>query len=131
MIALDTSAVAAIMLLEPEAEALDRHIAAQTALIGAPTLLELHQVVFGRTAPTGRKLVEEFLRRPTVRVVDFGLSHYRLAAAAFERYGKGRGHPAQLNFGDCLAYAVARAADVPLLFKGDDFVHTDVAAAAP
>jgi ribonuclease VapC len=131
MIALDTSAVAAIILLEPDAEALDRHIAAQTALIGAPTLLEVHQVVSRRSPRTGGKVVEEFLRRPTVRVVEFGLNHYRLAAAAFERYGKGRGHPAQLNFGDCLAYAVARAADVPLLFKGGDFVHTDVAAAAP
>ena len=55
---------------------------------------------------------------------------YELAAAAFDRYGRGRGHPAQLNFGDCMAYAVAKAHGVPLLYKGDDFARTDVASAA-
>ena len=79
----------------------------------------------------GINLVDRFLSRPTVRVVAFGLEHYRLAAAAFDRYGKGRGHPAQLNFGDCMAYAVAKARDVPLLYKGDDFAQTDVRRALP
>lgn len=130
MIALDTSAVVAILAAEPEAEAFDRQIAAQTALIGAPTLLELHQVIRRRSAETQLGIVDVFLRRPTVRVVDFGLSHYRIAAAAFDAYGKGRGHPAQLNFGDCLAYAVAKVEKVPLLYKGVDFAQTDIAAAA-
>ncbi|HEX8662810.1 MAG TPA: type II toxin-antitoxin system VapC family toxin [Beijerinckiaceae bacterium] len=130
MIALDTSALAAIIFLEPEAEGFDRTIASQTALIGAPTLFEVHQVVHRRSAETGLNLVEHFLLRPTVRVVTFGLDHFRLAAAAFDRYGKGRGHPAQLNFGDCMAYAVAKAHGVPLLYKGDDFARTDIASAA-
>ncbi len=103
MIALDTSALVAIIFLESEAEDFDRTIASQTALIGAPTLFEVHQVVHRRSTETGLNLVEHFLMRPTVRVVAFGLEHFRLAAAAFDRYGRGRGHPAKLNFGDCMA----------------------------
>ena len=60
--------------------------------------------------------------------MDFTEAHFRLAAAAFDRYGRGR-HPAKLNFGDCMAYAVAKAHGVPLLYKGDDFARTDIAAA--
>jgi ribonuclease VapC len=56
---------------------------------------------------------------------------FRLAQSAFERYGRGEKHPERLNFGDCLAYAVARFHDVPLLFEGDDFRHTDVRPALP
>src|SRR3954466_15393542 len=131
MIAIDASAIVAIMLLEPEAELFDRHIAAQTSLIGAPSALEVHQVVQRRSTGAELSLVERFLSRPTVRVVPFGVEHFRLAAAAFDRYGRGRGHPAQLNFGDCMAYAVAKAEGVPLLYKGNDFVRTDIEPALP
>lgn len=58
------------------------------------------------------------------------MEHYRLAATAFARFGKGR-HPAALNFGDCLTYAVAKAANVPLLFQGNDFSRTDLVSAIP
>ena len=59
------------------------------------------------------------------RVVDFGANHLAAAQSAFERFGKGR-HPAKLNFGDCMSYAIARVADVPLLYKGGDFLLTDI-----
>jgi ribonuclease VapC len=129
LIALDSSALVAIILLEPEAELFDRQIAVQASLIGAPSALEVHQVVRRRSAGAELSLVERFLLRPTVRVVPFGLEHFRLSASAFDRYGKGRGHPAQLNFGDCMAYAVAKAHGVPLLYKGNDFAHTDIVSA--
>jgi ribonuclease VapC len=131
MIALDASALVAIIFLEDEAEAFDRHIAAQPTLVGAPTLFEVHQVVHRHSEETGLDLVEHFLLRPSVRVIEFGLAHYRLAVSAFNHYGQERGHPARLNFGDCMAYAIAKAHGVPLLYKGDDFAHTDIAAALP
>ena len=131
MIALDTSALLAIIFLEAEAEIFDRYVAGQTAVIGAPTLFEVHQVVRRRSRDAKLNPIDRFLLRPTVRVVAFGREHFRLAVEAFERFGKGRGHPAQLNFGDCMAYAVAKHEDLPLLYKGDDFIHTDVRPALP
>jgi ribonuclease VapC len=56
---------------------------------------------------------------------------YHIAGDAFSRYGKGRGHPAGLNYGDCLSYAVAKQLGIPLLFKGNDFIHTDITSAFP
>jgi ribonuclease VapC len=73
-------------------------------------------------------LLDRFLRDFGVVPVVFGEPHWREALDAFRRFGKGR-HPAALNFGDCLSYAVARLADHPLLFVGDDFSHTDIEAA--
>jgi ribonuclease VapC len=70
----------------------------------------------------------EFLVDATVEIVPVDVEHARAAAAAWRRFGKGR-HPAALNFGDCFSYALARLAGVPLLYKGDDFSQTDVAAA--
>jgi len=98
---LDTSAVAAIVMKEPGYEELLKRIASGDPAIGTPTLAE-------------------------TAVVPFGESHYGAAVDAWLRYGKGR-HPAALNFGDCLSYAVARLAQEPLLFVGDDFAQTDIA----
>jgi ribonuclease VapC len=131
MIALDTSALVAIIFLEKEAEVFDRCVAGQTAVIGAPTLLETYQIVRRRSLDTRLNPIDRFLLRPTVRVIAFGREHFRLAAEAFEKFGKGMGHPAQLNFGDCMAYAVAKHENVPLLYKGNDFRQTDIPAALP
>ena len=76
----------------------------------------------------GRSLVSRFLEQREVVVVPFGASHWSIAAEAFIRYGKGR-HPAALNYGDCMTYATAKVAGAPLLFVGDDFAQTDIAAA--
>lgn len=126
MIAIDTSAIVAIVLGEPEAETFDALIAEHHVIIGTPTLVET-RMVLGSLIPN---FVDAFLNRlvarPSVLAVDFTLETYRAAADAFSRYGKGRGHAAQLNFGDCLSYAVAKTHALPLLFKGCDFVHTDI-----
>ncbi len=63
-----------------------------------------------------------------VAIVDFSAAHAAVAYRAFRDFGRRRGHPAALNYGDCMAYAVASIASAPLLFKGDDFVHTDIPA---
>ena len=130
MIALDSSAIVAIALREPEADQYLDLVALQQAIVGAPTLVETYLVLSRRT-----HAFDEFLRRfvspPVVRLVAFTPEMYAVATNAFDRYGKGRGHRAQLNFGDCLAYAVAKARDVPLLYKGTDFGRTDIRPALP
>jgi ribonuclease VapC len=73
------------------------------------------------------RLVTRLLREARIEVVPITEDIAHLAVAAFERYGKGRGHDARLNFGDCLSYACAKAHGAALLFKGDDFIATDIA----
>lgn len=93
--------------------------------VGAPTLVETSLVFAGRRGvPTGRE-IDDLVKELGVTVVPFGAVEWRLAADAFDRYGRGR-HRAALNFGDCLAYATAAAAGDSLLFVGDDFTRTDV-----
>ncbi|KQP47108.1 MULTISPECIES: type II toxin-antitoxin system VapC family toxin [unclassified Methylobacterium] len=128
-IAVDTSALVAIFLREDGPVDYGRVLHRSICLIGTPTLAELHRVM---TVKTGRDdqwtLVEYLDEQPNIRVVAFDAMHLRLATEAFLRFGKGR-HPAALNYGDCFAYAVAKAAGVPLLFKGNDFSRTDLACA--
>jgi ribonuclease VapC len=85
-------------------------------------------VIHSRTGLDSRSLLDRFTTGFEVTMIDFGVDHWREALAAFRRYGKGR-HPAGLNFGDCLSYAVAKLAGEPLLFLGEDFSKTDVASA--
>lgn len=131
MIALDSSAVVAIALAEPEAADFNRLIATQEALIGTPTLLEVHLVLSQRSAGGAKEFLNDLLERRSIHLVPFNLEMYRLAQSAFDRYGKGKKDPARLNFGDCLSYAVAKFHAVPLLFKGDDFRLTDIRPALP
>lgn len=77
----------------------------------------------------GRSWLDEFIVDEQVTIAAITPEVARLAADAFQRFGKGTGHKAQLNFGDCLSYAVAKSLDAPLLFKGEDFRHTDVKSA--
>lgn len=125
----DTSALAAIVFQE---EAHDRLLAAlshpQTkAGIGTPTVAELGLVLSARLGTDARSLVGDLLEHLDITQVPFTESHWRLAIEAYWRYGRGR-HPAGLNFGDCLTYAVASLAHQPLLFTGEDFAATDLAA---
>ncbi len=129
MVALDTSAIVAVLLGEAEAPAFARAIAASGAVVGAPTLVETRLVLEGRLPGTAEMCLGAFLADPAIIIAAFDAGMFAIASEAFARFGKGRGHPAQLNFGDCLAYAVARAHALPLLFKGGDFVQTDVEAA--
>lgn len=129
MIALDTSAVVAIALEEEEEEAYADEIAISGAVIGIPTLFECRLVLTSKMPESADRFMQRFIERPSVHPTDFTLEMYEAASSAFERFGRGRGHPAQLNFGDCLAYAVAKTRSLPLLFKGEDLARTDIQAA--
>jgi ribonuclease VapC len=122
----DTSAIVACILGESRAPAIGRAVGeASVCRIGAPTLVECTLVLVNKQGPLGKSLLAAFLQQRDFDVVGFGPQHWRAAQTAFLRYGKGR-HPAALNFGDCLTYAVAWAVDEPLLCIGDDFARTDL-----
>jgi ribonuclease VapC len=123
---LDSSVIIAVALREPGYEELVVKMrSANTLGIGAPTLTEAGMVLSTRLGVEPQVLLDRFLRDFGVVPVVFGEQHWREALEAFRRFGKGR-HPAALNFGDCLSYAVARLADHPLLFVGNDFSRTDI-----
>jgi ribonuclease VapC len=123
---LDSSAVVAIFFQEPDYEQLLMKLAsAELAEIGAPTLVECSIVISARMNLDARTLVARFLHEAHVSVIPFTETHYGVAMAAWFTYGKGR-HPAALNLGDCLAYAVAKYAQRPLLCVGNDFAQTDL-----
>lgn len=123
---LDSSVLVAVLLREPGWQALLGRIAAdETAAVGAPTLAETGLVLTARLGRDARRLLSAFVREAGITVVPFVEEHARVAVEAYVRYGKGR-HPAALNFGDCLTYAVARLAGQPLLCVGDDFPRTDL-----
>ena len=123
---LDTSALLAVLLGEPER---DRFIAAladaEDPLISAATLVESSIVMRAKTGDGGVADLDDVLAAAAVRSVAVDSVQAYLARDAFARFGKGRG-AAGLNFGDCFSYALARAMDRPLLFTGDDFSKTDV-----
>jgi ribonuclease VapC len=125
----DTSALLAIFFDEPErGELVGKIGAADVVGVGAPTLAEAGIVIAARLGEAGPRLLTELVDQAQMVVVPFDEPHWRAAADAWLRFGRGR-HEAALNFGDCLAYATARVAGRPLLFKGDDFTKTDLARA--
>lgn len=131
MIALDTSAIVAIAPDEEEADSFDRAIAPEDALIGTPTLLETRLVLMQRMPGFAAEFLRAFVSPAEINSGPFTFDMYESAAKPFGRCGKGCDHPAQLNFGDCMAYAVAKHDDVPLLDKGRDFARTDIRPALP
>jgi ribonuclease VapC len=123
---LDTSAILAIVFNEPEHEGYLRKIGAARSLgVGAPTLAESAIVLGARLGEDGPRHLAAIVQRSAAVVISFDPPHWRAAADAWLRFGRGR-HPAALNFGDCLAYATARLAGEPLLCKGNDFSKTDL-----
>jgi ribonuclease VapC len=123
---LDSSVIVAVAMRETGYEELvGKMRSADTLGIGTPTLTEAGMVLSSRLGVEPQALLDRFLRDFGVVPVAFGEQHWREALEAFRRFGKGR-HPAALNFGDCLSYAVARLAGHPLLFAGDDFPRTDI-----
>jgi ribonuclease VapC len=127
----DTSALAAILLGESDAERFARALGdAPVRLLSAVTRVELSCVIEGRKGETGRADVELLLRDGGFDVVSVTAQQAEIAIDAFRRFGRGR-HRARLNIGDCFSYALAMAADDTLLFKGDDFIHTDIRPALP
>ena len=130
----DASAIVAILTREPEADAL------ADVLEGDPSPITSAIAIFETALEICRKRhasveeaeqdVGEFLELAGVRTAPITDKEAHTALAAFSRYGKGRGHPAQLNLGDCFAYAMAKNAQATLLFKGEDFDKTDILPAA-
>ncbi len=122
----DSSALLGIVFKEAGHEELLAKIRSAAAVAaGAPTLAETGIVLAARLGESSRGLLERLLDEIGVEEIPFGEIHWREAVDAFRRYGKGR-HPAALNFGDCLTYAVCSLAGDALLFTGDDFSHTDL-----
>lgn len=123
----DSSAVIGILNNESDAEALsDALVSARSRRISAATLVELYVVVDGKRDPVRSARLDELLRRSDVEIIDFTTEQAHVARAAYRDFGRGTGHPARLNFGDCFSYALAKVMGETLLFKGDDFVHTDL-----
>ena len=111
---------------EPYSAAVIEAIAAHKAVrMGAPSMAECLMVLTARHGPVGRTVFERLRSEIGLGTVDFTAEHAIAAQRAFARYGKGR-HRAALNFGDCMAYAVAAVAGEPLLAIGNDFAHTDL-----
>jgi ribonuclease VapC len=123
----DSSALIAVLRDEPEAEAFAQALdAAPRCLLSAANFLETAIVVDrSRSAIPGRRL-DELIRELEIVIEPVTVEHVEIARQAYRDYGRGSGPPAQLNFGDCFAYALARATGEPLLFKGDDFRQTDI-----
>jgi ribonuclease VapC len=125
---IDTSALIAILLGEPEAEALALALAGDPKrLISAFTALETGIVIEAKKGEAGGRELDLLLHHARIVIVPMTAEHYEIARFAWRRYGKGR-HPAGLNIGDCCSYALAKAAGEPLLFKGKDFSQTEIKA---
>jgi ribonuclease VapC len=123
---LDTSALLALLLDEPEAEDFRASVEEDTTrLVSSATLLETALVIEARKGELGGRELDTLIQKAEVVVVPVDAEHVSEARRAYRRFGKGR-HAAGLNFGDVFAYALARTAGEPLLFKGDDFAKTDI-----
>jgi ribonuclease VapC len=127
VIAIDTSALIAILLHEPERDTFfDRIADAEARTVSAVTVLEAGLVMFGRLGPAGVSDVLDFLTVIDAEIIPFDAHQAQLALMAFTRYGKGVNAKSRLNMGDCASYVVAKSLNIPLLFKGNDFPETDI-----
>lgn len=122
----DSSALIAILRTEPEAERFAELIVSQPARISAANWLETSIVANGQLGPVGAVLVDKLVSEARIEIEPVTVDQAIRARLAYQRYGRGSGSPAKLNFGDCFAYALSSVTGEPLLFKGDDFAHTDV-----
>jgi ribonuclease VapC len=126
---IDTSAIVAILFEEEDHQRYERAIEGASAwLVSAVTRVELSFVIEGRKREAGRERLERFFALTEAEVIAVTPQQAMIAIDAFRNYGKGR-HSAGLNIGDCFSYALARATGHPLLFKGNDFVQTDIRSA--
>lgn len=126
----DTSALVAILRYEPDAamhaDAIER---ATVRRISAVTFVEAALVIDATRDPIASRRFDELIASASLIVEPVSRYQAEIARAAYRDFGKGSGHPARLNFGDCFAYALSKSTGEPLLFKGQDFIHTDVAPA--
>jgi ribonuclease VapC len=123
---IDTSALLAILLDEPERRTFNEAIeAAESRRVSAATFVETSMVIESRFGAEGLRDLDQFLERAGVEIAAVDSEQAHVARRAFSRFGKGR-HPAGLNYGDCFSYALATVLGEPLLYKGEDFRQTDV-----
>lgn len=128
---IDTSALVAMLTDEPEAERLEAAVEADPVrLMSAASYLETAMVIEARYGEPGGRELDLWLHRAAVDLVAVDIDQANAARVAHRRYGKGR-HRAALNYGDCFSYALAKVSGQPLLYKGDDFAHTDIGGVAP
>jgi ribonuclease VapC len=128
MIVLDSSVLVAVIKGEEEARQLLGVLTTEECAVGAPTLVEARAWCARNLRAGSSQWLEDLLSDGNVAVIPFGRAMADAASQAFASFGRGSGHPARLNFGDCMAYAVAAVLRAPLLFKGGDFGRTDVMA---
>jgi ribonuclease VapC len=129
---IDTSALVAILRGESDARAYTLAIYdASGPRLSAANLLETAIVIDARGDPVASRRLEEFVQEASITIEPFTAEQARIGREAYRDFGKGSGHPAQLNYGDCFAYALAKTTGEPLLFKGRDFGYTDVRLALP
>ena len=130
MIVVDASALLAILEGEPDAAKYATALAeADVALISAATLIEAGIVMVNRHGPKAARKLHALIQEAGIEVESVSPRHVQIAIDAFAIYGKGRQNKAGLNYGDCFVYALAKATGLPLLFKGNDFTHTDLSSA--
>jgi ribonuclease VapC len=123
----DTSALVAILRDEPEARRFAVALAnAEQRRISAANLLEAALVIDGSRDPVASRLLDDLVRESRIHIETVTEEQMRIAREAYRDFGRGSGHVAALNFGDCFAYALARTSGEPLLFKGRDFTHTGI-----
>jgi ribonuclease VapC len=125
----DTSAIVAILRDEPDAGTFADAIAgARIRRVSVVNYVEAAAVIDGSRSPIASRRFDDFFREAAFSVEAVTAEQARIAREAYKDFGKRSGHPAQLNFGDCFAYALARVMSEPILFKGQDFKHTDLTA---
>ena len=128
----DSSVLVAILRYEPDAATYTTAIEnAAQCRISAATFLETAIVIDRGCDPVASRRLDDLMREAQIVTEPVTEEQAHIARQAYRDYGRGSGHPARLNFGDCFAYALARATGEPLLFKGEDFRHTDIAPALP
>src|SRR5882757_387865 len=124
---IDTSALIAILRAEPETQdcavAIERN---QIRRVSAANFVETALVIDGSRDPIASRRFDDLVKEARIVVEPVTEAQARIAREAYRDFGKGSGHPAKLNLGDCFAYALAKTTGESLLFKGDDFIHTDI-----
>jgi ribonuclease VapC len=124
---IDSSVLIAILLNEPDSDNFANYLSTKSkSFIAAPTYLETCMVATFRIGNSGVDEIQNLMRQTRIEIADFSASAAHQAVLAFKIFGKGQGHQAQLNFGDCISYAMSKTEFMPLLFKGDEFRLTDV-----
>jgi len=123
----DSSVLVAILKREPEHAAFSKLLeATRDVRISAATYFETGIVIDSQRQPSASQLLDDLIDRAQMVIEPVTAEQAKIAREAYRNYGKGSGHPANLNFGDCFSYALAREKREPMLWKGDGFSHTDI-----